>query len=75
MIAQAVNGLSEYRHVACGHNTSVATVLAEDYGHECATFGTASCAWCGSKFAVIKDGVKQFEWLADGAPIGKFVGG
>lgn len=65
-----------YRHLACGHDTSMALPLAETYARDHSFYGGTWCANCGAHFPLVNmTGERQFAWLgADHRADGSFVG-
>lgn len=51
-----------YRHLACGHTTTMGQALAETYARNPHFYGATYCAHCGTHFPVGEHG--QFIWVS-----------
>ena len=51
-----------YKHLTCGHVTTMGLALAETYARDPGFYGRTYCAHCGTHFPVGEHG--QFVWVA-----------
>lgn len=64
-----------YKHLACGGVTTCGEAIALSYAKHPDMYGGTFCGVCGDYFDLVKyddegNGTRQFEWVADGRPVG-----
>jgi len=59
-----------YRHVKCGHVTSMGQKLAETYARDPKFYSGTFCCSCGTHFDLTVDNQPQFTWIDDGTAVG-----
>lgn len=61
-----------YKHVKCGHTTSMGLALCETYARDPTFYGATFCAACGGHFPLVNsDGTRAFRWTEDGMGVGE----
>lgn len=72
-----------YRHVVCGHTTSMGLAIAETYAKNPKFYGGTYCYFCGTHFDLKKwitsetepmRAEYQFEWVGTDGKDGSYVG-
>lgn len=63
-----------YRHITCNTETRMGEKLSETYAAKPEFYSGTFCVQCGTHFNLVKEGVRQFEWIVNGRPDGTFVG-
>lgn len=59
-----------YRHVLCGHVTTMAQAIAETYARDPKFYTGTFCGHCMKHFPLIHGESTAFTWEPDGSPVG-----
>ena len=51
-----------YRHLACGHITTMGRALSETYARQPSFYGGTYCCHCKTHFPLLADGKRAFIW-------------
>lgn len=63
---------NSYRHLKCGHVTTMGSALSETYARDPKFYGGTFCCGCGRHFDLVDaEGKRTFVWDKDGQGVGE----